>query len=219
MSADKPVSVQLVELLGASEAILNDQPVIVLTIHYDLPRFVPHNIALTKPQTWRLATNLQNVLVPFVLLLIATVAGCSARVEVESATRSSPLPASEVTQAATDERARTAVEVNVLQNQSPEPVAPEAPQPSPAKVVASEAKPVTISSNTIIVNYRAGDVTNHVETHIHVHEPPAPRVEERIVVHRDFEAEPPGRVDERCERLAREHEQRVEMWKRFPFGR
>jgi len=220
MSPDKSVSVQLVELLGASETVVNDQPVIVLTIHPDLLRFARHNIALTKFQTWRLATNLQNLLVSFVLLLMATVAGCSARVEMESSSRGTPLPASEVTQAATDERARTVVEIGLLQERTPEPAAAfkpsEPPSPQP---VASEAKPVTISGNTFIVNYRAGDVTNHVETHIHVHEPPAPRVEERIVVQREVRVEPPRRVDERCERLAREHEQRVEMWKRFPFGR
>ena len=45
MSDDKPVFVQLVELLGVAEAVANDQPVIVITIRPDPPNFWPHNIA------------------------------------------------------------------------------------------------------------------------------------------------------------------------------
>lgn len=176
-----------------------------------------------KAQAQRLWEDLGSVLnrsaVLLACVLLAAI-GCSAKVEVESSRRCSPLPASEVTQAATTERARTVVEIGVLQERTPEPAAAlkpsEPPSPQP---VASETNPLTISGNTIIVNYRAGDVTNHVETHVHVHEPPAPRVEERIVVQRDTEAESPRQVDERCERLAREHARRVETWKQFPFGR
>ena len=87
MSDDKPVFVQLVELLGVAEAVANEQPVIVITIRPDPPNFRPHNIALTKEQAWRLATDLGSLLLPFVLLVCVLLAttGCGARVEIESA--------------------------------------------------------------------------------------------------------------------------------------
>ena len=66
MSDDKPVFVQLVELLGVAEAVANDQPVIVITIRPDPPNFWSHNIAITKDQAWRLARDLENLLIPFV---------------------------------------------------------------------------------------------------------------------------------------------------------
>lgn len=220
------VMAQPVEYLGLSDSVASrpskEEPVVVITIRPDEGSFRPHNLAIAKAQAQRLWEDLGSVLNRSAVLLagiaLASAIGCSAKVEVESARLGSPLPASEVTQAATDERAKTAVEVRLLPNRSSEPAAARKPTKPKMKPVASEAKPVTISGNTIILNYRAGDVTNHVETHIHVHEPPAPRIEDRVVVHRDAEAEPPRRVDEHCEQMARQHEQRVEMWKRFPFG-
>ena len=87
MSDDKPVFVQLVELLGVAEAVANDQPVIVITIRPDPPNFWPHNIALTKDQAWRLATDLGSILAPVRSLgvRLTTATGCGTRVEVESA--------------------------------------------------------------------------------------------------------------------------------------
>ena len=114
MSDDKPVFVQLVELLGVAEAVANDQPVIVITIRPDPPHFWPHNIALTKDQAWRLATDLGSILLPFVLLvsvLLATTTGCGARVDLESANWES----------SSGQAAKTAVEVDLLRPQPPEP--------------------------------------------------------------------------------------------------
>lgn len=222
------VMAQPVVYLGLSDSVASrpskEEPVIVITIRPDEDSFRPHNLAIAKAQAQRLWEDLGSVLNRSAVLLagiaLASAIGCSAKVEVESASRGSRLPVPEGTQAVTGERARTAVEVRLLQDRSPEPAAALKPsQPPPPESGASEAKPVTISGNTFIVNYRAGDVTNHVETHIHVHQPPVPKVEERVVVHRDVEAEPPRRVDERCEQMARQHEQRVEMWKKYPFGR
>ena len=143
--------------------------------------------------------------------LLATAAGCGARVDLESANWAS----------SSGETARTAVEVDLLRTRVSEPVA-QATEPPP-KPVASEEKLVIGSGNTFVFNYRAGDVTYHNETHIHihihVHEPLLPKVEERIVVQREVQIERPRPVDERCRRLAREHEQRVETWRQFPFGR
>ena len=75
---------------------------------------------------------------------------------------------------------------------------------------------MNISGNTIILNIRGGDTYHHSESHVHLDAPPVPKVEERIVIQREIRAEPPRRVSEQCERLAREHEQRVRRWREFP---
>jgi hypothetical protein len=115
MSDDKPVFVQLVELLGVAEAVANDQPVIVITIRPDPPNSWSHNIAISKDQAWRLARDLENLLLPFVLLvsvLLATT-GCGARVDLESANWDS----------ASGDTAKVAVEVDLLRTRVSEPVA------------------------------------------------------------------------------------------------
>lgn len=209
MSAEKPVFVQLVELLAVTEAVANNEPVIVITIRPDPPNFFPHNIALTKAQAWRLARDLENLLVPFVLLLVVLLSASGCRARVDSAKWDS----------SSGETARAAVEVDLLRSSPTKPVAKTEATEPPPKPAAPADKPVHVAGNTIVVNIRGGDVTYHNETHLHIHEPPVLKVEERIVVQREVEKEPPRRADERCERLAREHEQRVEMWRKFPFGR
>ena len=67
MSDDKPVFVQLVELLGEAEAVANEQPVIVITIRPDPPNFWPHNIALTKARLGGSLPIWRSILLPFVL--------------------------------------------------------------------------------------------------------------------------------------------------------
>jgi hypothetical protein len=206
LSDDKPVFVQLVELLGVAEAVVNDEPVIVITIRPDPPNFWPHNIALTKDQAWRLATDLGSLLLPFVLLLsLLTMTGCGTKVEVESANWDS----------SSGERTRTQAEVDVLR---PEPVAEPKAEERPSKPAAAEEQPFNISGNTIVLNIRGGDTYRHSETHVHLDAPPVPKVEERIVIQREIRAEPPRRVNEQCERLAREHEERVRKWREFPGG-
>ena len=209
MPDDKPVFVQLVELLGVAEAVANDQPVIVITIRPDPPNFWPHNIAFTKDQAWRLATDLGSLLLPFVLLVCVLLAttGCGARVEVESAKWGS----------SSGEWAKTQVEVDMLRPQPPEPVtiAKSTEPPPPA---AAEDKPLNISGNMIILSIRGGDTYYRSETHVHLDAPPVPKVEEPIVIQREVRVEPPRRVNEQCERLAREHEQRVRRWKESPGG-
>ena len=70
----------------------------------------------------------------------------------------------------------------------------------------------------IVFNYRGGDTYDHSEIHVHLDTPPAPKVEERIVIQRDIRVEPPRRVNGQCERLAREHEERVRKWRESPGG-
>jgi len=153
--------------------------------------------------------DIENLLVPFVLLFgILLTTGCGAKVDLESAKWSS----------SSGERARASVEVDLLRPQRPERVAEtKATEPQPQAAPADE-KPVIGSGNTtIILNYRGGDTHYETHTHVHVHEAPIPKVEEPVVVRRETWVEPRP-VDERCERLAREHEARVEMWRKFPFG-
>ena len=108
--------------------------------------------------------------------------------------------------------------MDVLRPQPPEPVAEPKAQERPSKPVASEDKPLNVSGNMIILSIRGGDTYYHSETHVHIHDPPIPKVEERIVIQREVRAEPPRRVNEQCERLAREHEERVRKWRESPGG-
>ena len=211
MSDDKPVFVQIVELLGVAEAVANDEPVVVITIRPDPPNFFPHNLALTMAQAWRLMIDLQNVMIPFVLLvsfLLATTAGCGARVDLESANWDS----------SSGETARAAVEVDLLRTQRPETVA-QATAPPPKPAVSEEKLVIGSGNTTIILNYRGGDTHIQYETHIHVHESPVPKAEERTAAQQEVQIEPPRRVDARCEQMAKKHEERVRAWREFPFGR
>lgn len=66
---------QPVEYLGVSEGLLNDpatgEPVIVITIRPDPPNWFPVSLALSAAQAGRLMSDLQNLLIPFVLLVLA----------------------------------------------------------------------------------------------------------------------------------------------------
>lgn len=207
MSDDEPVFVQLVELLGVAEAVANERPVIVITIRPDLPNFWSHNIAITKDQAWRLATDLGSILLPFVLLVSITMTiGCGARVDLESANWDS----------SSGQTARTAVEVDLLHTRVSEPIA-QATEPPP-KPVVSEENLVIGSGNIVVFNVSEGDTHIQTETHVHLDAPPVPKAEDRIVSQREIRVEPPRRVSEQCERLAREHEERVRKWREFPGG-
>jgi len=144
--------------------------------------------------------------------LLLSLGGGSAPTEVASACFVTG-PVSSQSQLATEEKGRTAVPVDLLQSRSQEPISSPKP-PEPPKPVAPEAKPLNISGNTVVFNFRGGDTHNDI--HLHIHEPPHPQVEERITLHREAEAKPRRPVDERCEKLAREHEERVRRWKAFP---
>jgi hypothetical protein len=218
---------QSVEYLSVNQGLLGDpaigEPVVIITIRPEpLESFEVVNLAIPMPQAQRLLADLTNLLMPFVLLLglLAATIGCGARVDVGSKRWGS----------ASGEIAKTAVEVVLLQPRPPEaviktdppaaktPKRPIQPPSSPPKSVPPEVKPINFSGNTFVFNYRAGDVTYRSESHIHVHEPP-PRVQERVIVHREVEPRPPRRpIEDPCDRGQREHEERVRRWRQFPKG-
>ncbi|MHB0959310.1 MAG: hypothetical protein ACYC0X_23435 [Pirellulaceae bacterium] len=203
-----------VEYLAVSEGLLGHpttgEPVIILTIRPDPPSFLVVNLALPIDQAWRLARDIENLLIPFALLLVILLTtGCRVRANVESAKWAS----------SSGERMRTAVEADLLRPQRPEQVGEtKATEPQPQAAPADEKPVIGSGDTTIIVNFRGGDTHYETHTHVHVHEAAVPRVDERATARREVQVEPRRSVDERCEQLAREHEQRVEMWKRFPFG-
>jgi hypothetical protein len=117
------------------------------------------------------------------------------------------------------ERSATSVEVDVLRPPPPEQVAKAPANETRPKPVAVSNESVNHSGNTtIILGIRGGDTYYHSETHVHLDAPPVPKVEEWVVIQREFRAEPPRRVNEQCERLAREHEERVRKWRESPGG-
>jgi hypothetical protein len=211
MTAEKPMHVQPIELLGVTEGMANEQPVIVVSIRPDPANWRPHNIVLSKRQATRLLTDLGNLLrVPVVLLLGCVLAGgCSARIENSTGTTA--------TGTSTTEDHRTRVELD-FQPRTARPQPPLEPQssPEPPRPASSEAKPLTISGNTVIFNIRGGDTHYHSDTHVHIDE--QPQVRERIVIRREV-TEPPRQVDPRCEQLRAEHERRVAEWRSFPLGK
>ncbi|MGA2958781.1 MAG: hypothetical protein ABSF48_24055 [Thermodesulfobacteriota bacterium] len=84
-------------------------------------------------------------------VLLAATIGCSTKVEVESANWTALASVSSASDATTSEKARTAIQLDVLQTRPSEPL------PSP--------KPAT-SGNTVVIQVNGGD--------IHVHERPSP---------------------------------------------
>jgi len=209
---------QLVELLGISETMgwpPSGESVVVITVRPEPTSFRPHNLALKKTQAVRLLKDLESLLRPTVVVLVACVAlvaaGCSARVEVEQ-TNDTDATATEAT---TADFHRTTVEVD-FQPRPPQPV----PQPKPPRVtvtVTPEPQPVIVTGNTLIFNYRAGDMNYTSDVHVHVHEPVQRHVEETVMIRREVHAESRP-VDPRCEQLRREHDERVRTWKAFPLG-
>lgn len=212
MSAQEPLMTQLVELLGISQAAAwppSTDEVVIITVRPQPNSFHPHNIALKKAQAIRLLKDLESLLRPTVVVLVAflavVAAGCSARVGVE---RGSGTDAT-ATEATTADFHRTTVELD-FQPRSQQPV----PQPKPPPVtVTSEPQPTTVTNNIVVI--KGGDT--HNETHIHVHDAPQRHVEETVVIRREVQAEYRP-VDPRCEQLRREHEERVRTWKAFPLG-
>ena len=120
----KPLMSQLVELLGISQATAwppSTDEVVIITVRPQPNSFHPHNIALKKAQAVRLLKDLESLLRPTVVVLVAFLAvvavGCSARVEVER-TNDTDATATETT---TAEISRTTVELD-FQPRSPQPV-------------------------------------------------------------------------------------------------
>ena len=146
--------------------------------------------------------------IPLALLAtcLLSAGGCSARIELER-TNSTEAKAAKTSTAQSD---RTTVQLD-LQPRSPQPIPP---RKSPSKPAAPPVSPPIISGNAFVFSYQAGDTYYHSETHVHIQQSPPPRVEERIPIHRD--AEPNRQIDERCERLRTQHEERVKRWREFP---
>jgi len=71
---DEPhIPTQPVEYLAVSEGLLghptNGKPVVILTMRPEPPSFLAVNLALPIDQAWRLARDIETLLVPFLLLV------------------------------------------------------------------------------------------------------------------------------------------------------
>lgn len=190
---DKPLMIHLVGYLAASlvHSSVDDEEVVVMTIRPDAGSWRPHNIGITRPEAERLLADLKRLLIatPLLLILFLSV-GCSARVQVTTENFSPPQSA---------ERSSTVVAVEILTDLSPlDHAAPK------------EENTVELTGNGNTVVIVAGDLHLHQHTHIHRHEAPA-RIESPPATVR-IEFSPPKR-DPVCERLLREHEDRVREWK------
>ena len=149
------------------------------------------------------------------IALLAVAAGCSARVEVETT-------AADIDPPVVVEK--TAVELDLFTDRESEP-APEPPAATPEKcnvIQESRPAPEPVSRETEsvsaeksvkvvrnVVNIYEGDLHLHNDTHNHFHGPPRRHRESVKVL---VEIVQHSQRDARCERLRREHEERVAEW-------
>ena len=144
----------------------------------------------------------------FVFLLsgfLAANTGCSANVKVERARTAAAHGSGNPTPPNSPEPRSNSTS-------RPRPSQPTPPTEPPPQPTSPPVNRPTISGNTFIFSYRGGDTYTHSETHVQIQQSPVQRIEERIVIH----TVPDRQMSEECERLAREHRQRVKKWREFP---
>lgn len=148
----------------------------------------------------------------FLFLLPLLLSGCSAKVEVSTEKRTPSQTTGCV------ERTHTKVGVAVLPKQEdpgPAPVPEESDPEQPPTPPEADKKAVEITGNANLTVLFEGDLHlhQHYHEHLHVEEPlPAAKGSEETPNPVKVEAPRPER-DPRCERLLREHIERVEVWK------
>ena len=142
------IMVHEVDYLATTNAKIDGERVVVITIRPELPFFRPHNLSIARSQAERLLADLKTILsrsgVLLLLMALVGMVGCSADVEVETQTTSSrPEAAAEVL---TAEKTRTAVSLDLLQDRGP--------------VLMEDGRPVDVPSGGTLV----------VEGCVHFHE-------------------------------------------------
>lgn len=154
--------------LAATNAKIDDEPVVIITIRPDEGSFRPHNLAIARPQAERLLEDLKTILsrsgVWLVLLALVGLAGCSTSVDVERETTSSRPEAAAESEVLTTERSRTAVSVDLLQDRGP--------------LLREDGRPVDLPPDGVLVV--EGCV--HWHEHLHVYLNEGGRSSERIAV-------------------------------------
>jgi hypothetical protein len=165
--ANHHVNVHEVEFLAATNAKIDGERVVIITIRPELPSFRPHNLSIPRSSAERLLEDLKTILsrsaVCLVLLALAGLTGCSADVEVESETIS-PRPEADA-EVLTTERSRTAVAVDLFRDQGP--------------VLMEEGEPVEVPlDGTLIVE----DSCIHFHEHLHIHLCEGDRNAERVAL-------------------------------------
>lgn len=149
----------------------------------------------------------------FLFLIPLLVAGCSARVSATTEKRSP----SETTESV--EKFETKVGIDVLadrEDPDPAPVPENIPVPEqPPTPPETEGKAVEVSGTANFAVIVEGDLHlhEHYHEHLHLENPPrsAPKRIKETPEPIQVEAQQP-RLDPRCERLLREHEERVKEW-------
>jgi hypothetical protein len=115
------IMVHEVEYLSTTNARIDGERIVVITIRPDEGSFRPHNLAIVRTQAERLLEDLKTILsrstVFLILLALAGLTGCSMSVEVESET-TSPRPEAGA-EVLTSERTRTAVAIDLFREQGP----------------------------------------------------------------------------------------------------
>lgn len=143
----------------------------------------------------------------FLLLALPLLAGCAAKVHVETE-KTGPTANAQDAPPATEQRTTTDVAVRLLDQ--PSPVEKQAAAKEPAAAPLPEPrKPVEIVGDGNSVVVVEGGLHVHQHRHVHVHE--APRTEHVEIEIRRYDVE----RSERCERLHRQYQEKVEKLKRM----
>ena len=166
--AEHEVQVHEVQFLAATNAKVGDEPVVIITIRPDLPSsYRPHKLGIPRSQAERLLADLKTILsrsTVWLVLLVLGFAGCSSSVEVERETTSSRPEAAVDPEVLTSERSRTAVAVDLFQEQGP--------------VVMEDGRLVEVPPDGVLVV--EGCV--HFHEHLHVYLNDGDRNSERVAL-------------------------------------
>ena len=158
------IQVHEVQYLAATNAKIDDKPVVIITIRPDKGSFRPHNLAISRSSGERLLADLKALLsratVCLLLLALAGLTGCSADVKVETES-SRPEAQSEVP---TIERSRTAVAIDLFRDQGP--------------VLVESGEPVEMPlDGTLVV-----EGCLHFHEHLHIYLNEGDRMAERTAI-------------------------------------
>lgn len=163
------IQVHEVEFLSATSAKIDGEPVVVITLRPDLPAsFRPHNISIARFQAERLLEDLKKLLcrpTAFLLMLaLVGLTGCSGQVEVETETTFSRPETVAEPDVLTTEKTRTAVSVDLFEDQGP--------------VLMEDGMPVDMPlDGTLVVDGRI-----HLHEHLHIYLAEGDRKSERTAI-------------------------------------
>ena len=178
------------------------EEVVVLTLRSTPDQWQPCNVGITRSQAERLLHDLRRLLVATPLILMLLFGGCSTRVDVSTERSTGGESAAHHTE--------VAVDVLTDQEETPTP----SPEPEQPPVSTTTEKRVEIAGIANFAMVIEGDlhVHEHHHEHLHIENRSKPNWRKAKPERIEVEIQRPS-PDPECERLRREHLERVREWK------